>query len=123
MPWIGRTGSTGLVSALGWKPRRRGGGSGYAVRLDWPDPRSGAVSHDFTQFTTSLRRAERCAVATRRFWAPGPLRPLAVTVVPIDRPVFEAHARECASTACPTTAPLLGMDPAGADAAVDRTPS
>jgi hypothetical protein len=81
---------------------------GFAVRLDW------AAQHEFTQFTTSLRRALRRAASARRFWSPGPLRPLAVTVVPIGRAAFRDHAADCASAGCPTTAPLLGMDPAGA---------
>jgi hypothetical protein len=87
---------------------------GFAVRLDWPD-----VRHEFTQFTTSRRRADRRAASTRRFWASGPLRPLAVTVVPIGRAAYRAHAGQCASTACPTTAPLLGLS---ADAALEGRP-
>ncbi|WP_432841003.1 hypothetical protein [Dactylosporangium sp. CA-092794] len=97
----------------------RSGPAGYAVRLDWPGSALGtgpaALSHEFTQFTTSLPRALRHAAAARRFWSAGPLRPLSVTVVPIDRPVYLNHGRECASPDCPTTAPLLGLDPAGAD--------
>ncbi|MGI5239021.1 hypothetical protein [Dactylosporangium sp. CA-139066] len=89
---------------------------GYAVRLDWP-----GLRHEFTQFTTSRRRAERRAGSTRRFWAMGPLRPLAVTVVPIGRAACRAHAGECASTACPTTAPLLGLS-ADADPALEGRP-
>nr|BFE61360.1 hypothetical protein GCM10020063_058860 [Dactylosporangium thailandense] len=82
---------------------------GWAVRLDWPVARRGGVRHEFTQFTPSLRRALRRAVGTRRYWATGPVRPLAVTVVPIGRAEFDAHGRECASLTCPTMAPLLGM--------------
>ncbi|MFG2044500.1 hypothetical protein [Dactylosporangium sp. NPDC048998] len=92
--------------------------AGFAVRLDWPAPDHGTGAgavHEFTQFTTSLGRALRRAESARRFWAPGPLRPLAVTVVPIGRAEFQAHARQCGSPRCPTTAPLLGMDPAGTD--------
>ncbi|MFB9186440.1 hypothetical protein ACFFX1_50670 [Dactylosporangium sucinum] len=82
---------------------------GYAVRLDWADARSGGVFHDFTRFTPSRLRAERRAASARHYWAPGPVRPLAVTVVPIDRPAYRDHDRECFSTHCPTTAPLLGL--------------
>ncbi|MEV6930579.1 hypothetical protein AB0M46_39680 [Dactylosporangium sp. NPDC051485] len=85
---------------------------GYAVRLDWPSA-DHAASHEFTQFTTSLDRALRRAASTRRFWSRGPLRPLAVTVVLIGRGAYRAHARDCTSRRCPTTAPLLGL---GADA-------
>jgi len=88
---------------------------GYAVRLDWPGAHG--VWHDFAQFTTSLPRALRRAESTRRFWAPGPLRPLAVTVVPIDRRAFRAHPCECTARSCPSAAPLLGLDPAGRPAA------
>ncbi|GAA3456127.1 MULTISPECIES: hypothetical protein [Dactylosporangium] len=87
---------------------------GYAVRLDWPVARHGGVRHEFTQFTTSLRRALRRAVGTQRYWATGPVRPLAVTVVPIGRADYDAHGRDCASLTCPTMAPLLGLAPAGA---------
>jgi hypothetical protein len=83
---------------------------GFAVRIDWPVAGSAAVCHDFARFTTSLRRAARRAEGTRRFWARGPLRPLAVTVVPIGRDTFRAHAPECLSPDCPTAASLLGMD-------------
>ncbi|WP_433607800.1 hypothetical protein ACQP2P_33770 [Dactylosporangium sp. CA-139114] len=82
---------------------------GWAVRLDWPVARRDGVRHEFTQFTPSLRRALRRAVGTRRYWATGPVRPLAVTVVPIGRAEYDAHGRECASLTCPTMAPLLGM--------------
>ncbi|WP_432992686.1 hypothetical protein [Dactylosporangium sp. CA-233914] len=87
-----------------------GHGDGYAVRLDWPVARHGGVRHEFTQFTTSLRKALRRAVGTQRYWATGPARPLAVTVVPIGRGEYAAHGRECAALTCPTMAPLLGMD-------------
>ncbi|MFI5912547.1 hypothetical protein [Dactylosporangium sp. NPDC051541] len=87
---------------------------GYAVRLDWPVARHGGVRHEFTQFTTSLRRVLRRAVGTKRYWATGPVRPLAVTVVPIARAEYDRHGRDCASLHCPTMAPLLGM--AAADA-------
>src|SRR5690348_13791427 len=86
---------------------------GFAVRLDWA-ARHGCTQHEFGQFTTSLRRALRRAESARRFWAPGPLRPLAVTVVPIGRAAVRDHPQECTSPGCPTTAPLLGMDAAGA---------
>ncbi|GAA4262626.1 hypothetical protein [Dactylosporangium darangshiense] len=95
---------------------------GFAVRLDWPAVgRSGTVRHEFTQFTTSLRRAARRAESTRRFWSAGPLRPLAVTVVPIARVAYRAHVGECASARCPTTAPLLGMS-ADADSQAAQHP-
>lgn len=93
--------------------------AGFAVRLDWHAAGSGdgsaTVRHEYTQFTTSLRRAVRRADSTRRFWSSGPLRPLAVTVVPIGRAAYEAHAAACESPSCPTTAPLLGLSPADTD--------
>ncbi|GAA0713684.1 hypothetical protein GCM10010199_12920 [Dactylosporangium roseum] len=98
--------------------RRPVHGVGYAVRLDWPSAEAGAVSHDFTQFTPGLRRALRRAASTRRYWVLSPVRPLAVTVVPITRAAFDAHSQQCVSPACPTTAPLLGLVPAG-----DTTPA
>lgn len=118
MPRIGRPDRTTLVRAL---LRGRPDGPGFAVRLDWLDPATGAIRHDFTQFTPDLDRAVRRAEGTRRFWAPGPVRPLAVTVVPIDRAAFRAHAECCVSPACPTTAALLGMDAAGVDPGARRT--
>ncbi|GAA2632726.1 hypothetical protein GCM10010399_76350 [Dactylosporangium fulvum] len=93
--------------------RRPVRGEGYAVRLDWPSTDAGAVSHDFTQFTPSLSRALRRAASTRRYWVLSPVRPLAVTVVPITQAAFAAHAQQCVSSACPTMAPLLGLAPAG----------
>jgi hypothetical protein len=84
---------------------------GYAVRLDWPAPEPGTVQHEFTQFTRSLQRAMRRAASTRRFWSRGPLRPLAVTVVPIGWEVYRAHMHDCGSQRCPTAAPLLGLTP------------
>lgn len=92
--------------------RRSGdGGAGFAVRLDWLDAEGAAVNHDFGQFTPSLERAVRRADSTRRYWLRGPFRPLAVTVVPIGRAAFRVHPHYCESSACPTTAGLLGMDP------------
>jgi len=85
---------------------------GYAVRVDWPSTCAGAASHDFASFAASLRRARRRAESIRRFWSSGPLRPLAVTVVPLAAAVFETHPPGCASLSCPTAAPLLGMSPA-----------
>ncbi|MDG6105057.1 hypothetical protein Daura_33230 [Dactylosporangium aurantiacum] len=86
---------------------------GFAVRLDWPGYGPVLVCHDLTQFTRSLERARRQAVKAERYWSRGPLPPLAVTVVPIDHATFSTHPRECPSTACPTTAALLGTDAAG----------
>jgi hypothetical protein len=100
---------TDVVRALLRRPAR---GDGYAVRLDWPGYGPVLVCHDLTQFTPGLERATRRAVAAERYWSRGPLRPLAVTVVPIDYGTYMAHPRECASPACPTTAALLGMGPA-----------
>jgi len=91
--------------------RRPARGDGFAVRLDWPGYGPVLVCHDLTQFTPSLERAQRRVVSTERYWARGPLRPLAVTVVPIDYATYRVHPRECGSTACPTTAALLGMGP------------
>lgn len=102
---------TGLVRVL---LRRPVPGDGFAVRIDWPGYRPMLVCHDLTQFTPSLERARRRAAKVERFWARGPLRPLAVTVVAVDYPTFRTHPRECGSTACPTTAALLGLGPAGA---------
>ncbi len=101
---------TDVVRAL---LRRPVPGAGFAVRLDWPGYGPVLVCHDLTQFTPSLERARRRAVKAERYWARGPLRPLAVTVVPIDHATFRAHPRECDSTACPTTAALLGLGPTG----------
>ncbi|MFG2042115.1 hypothetical protein [Dactylosporangium sp. NPDC048998] len=67
------------------------------------------MCHDVSRFTTSQRRALRRAAATQRFWRPGPLRPLAVTVVPISRAEFTTHPQACTSLACPTTAVLYGL--------------
>ncbi|WP_238010656.1 hypothetical protein KZZ52_30975 [Dactylosporangium sp. AC04546] len=102
------------MHGIGWTPARDQG-DGYAVRLDWADARSGRVFHDFTRFTPSLLRAERRAASARRFWAPGPVRPLAVTVVPIDRLAYLEHDRECFDATCPTTAPLLGLTASDAE--------
>lgn len=93
--------------------RRPEPGDGYAVRLDWPGYGPVLVCHDLTQFTPSLERAARRAAKAERYWARGPLRPLAVTVVPTGYATFRAHPRECDSTACPTTAALLGLGAAG----------
>jgi hypothetical protein len=100
---------TDVVRTLLWRPAR---GDGFAVRLDWPGYGPVLVCHDLTQFTPSLERAVRRVAGTERFWSRGPLRPLAVTVVPVDYATYRDHPRECASTACPTTAALLGMGPA-----------
>ncbi|MEV0129236.1 hypothetical protein AB0H83_12365 [Dactylosporangium sp. NPDC050688] len=99
-----------LVRTLLRRPAR---GDGFAVRLDWPGYGPVLVCHDLTQFTPSLQRARRRAVKTEQYWSRGPLRPLAVTVVPVAHATFRGHPRECASTACPTTAALLGTDAAG----------
>lgn len=88
-------------------------GDGFAVRLDWPGYGPVLVCHDLTQFTPSLERARRQAVKTELYWSGGPLRPLAVTVVPVGHATFRTHPRECASAACPTTAALLGTDADG----------
>lgn len=82
---------------------------GYAVRVDWPGRRPGTVSHALSQFTTDHRRVQRRACSTRRFWARGPVQPLAVTVVALDRTAFKEHPRACSSPACPTAATLHGM--------------
>ena len=95
--------------------------SGYAVRIDWPATGAGGlcaeaevVRHEFTQFTASLPRALRRVAGTSRYWSRSPIRPLAVTVVPIERAAFVAHAAGCGSRQCPTTAPLFGMSQADA---------
>jgi hypothetical protein len=98
---------TDIVRALLRRPTR---GDGFAVRLDWPGYGPVLVCHDLTQFTPSLERALQRVVSTERYWARGPLRPLAVTVVPIDYPTYLAHPRECSSVGCPTTAALLGLE-------------
>jgi hypothetical protein len=99
--------------------RRPVPGDGFAVRLDWPGHGPVLVSHDLAQFTPSLQRARKRAASTERYWSRGPLRPLAVTVVPVGYAAFLAHPRECASMACPTTATLLGAGPAGRGGATD----
>ncbi|MET7420114.1 hypothetical protein [Dactylosporangium sp. NPDC005555] len=95
--------------------RRPAPGDGFAVRLDWAGYGPVLVCHDLTQFTPDLDRAVRRARSTERYWSRGPLQPLAITVVPIGHATYRVHPRECASTACPTTAPLLGVGPAGLD--------
>ncbi|GAB3846793.1 hypothetical protein ACFPIJ_39995 [Dactylosporangium cerinum] len=108
---------TDIVRALLRRPAR---GDGFAVRLDWPGYGPVLVCHDLTQFTPSLERALKRVAGTERYWARSPLRPLAVTVVPIDYATYLAHPRECASTSCPTTAALLGLGPHAVLSAQDR---
>ncbi|MGI5184525.1 hypothetical protein ACQEVZ_50555 [Dactylosporangium sp. CA-152071] len=98
---------TDLVRAV---LRRPVPGDGFAVRIDWPGYGPVLVCHDFTQFSPTLERALRRAASTERYWSRGPFQPLAVTVVPIEHAAFLAHPRECPSTDCPTTAPLLGIE-------------
>ncbi|MFD0575117.1 hypothetical protein [Dactylosporangium darangshiense] len=105
-----------LMSAKLRRRRRSPDDVGFAVRCDWPLSRAGVV-HDFSRFATSQQRARRRAEATARFWRPGSMRPLAVTVVPIVRGEFAAHPPACTSLTCPTTAVLYGLA-AGASAGV-----
>ena len=79
----------------------------YAVRVDWPATGGRPVGHDFVRFMTDLPRAVRRAACTRRFWRPGPIRPLAVTVAPMSWSLFAAHRSGCTSLVCSTVAPLL----------------
>ena len=104
-----RTDLTDVVRRLLGRPVP---GAGFAVRLDWPGYRQALVCHDITQFTPRLQRALPRVGSTERYWSRGPLRPLAVTVVPIDYAAYRDHPRECESMDCPTTAALLGLDPA-----------
>ena len=89
-------------------------GNGYAVRVDWPGSEVGTVVHEFSQFATVLTKVRRRALSTERFWVPGPLRPLAITVVPIARAAFRAHRQPCAALTCPTVSALHGKSEVGA---------
>ena len=94
---------------IGWLNRGGQAPNGFAVRMDWQGLLPGTVCHDFSQFTTSLDRVRRRRTRTARFWAHGPVRPLAVTVVPIDRATFKTHRQDCTALTCPTTAALHRM--------------
>jgi hypothetical protein len=72
--------------------------SGYAVRRDWPDG-----AHDFFGFRPTFDPAEEEASRSRRFWRPGPIRPVH-SVVTISRRDFDLHAkarRNCCAQDCP----------------------
>ena len=97
----------------GWLRVRSPADPGFAVRLDWPGFVPGTVCHDYSQFTQSLRRACRRAARTEAFWRRGPVRPLAVTVVSVDRGMFARHRPDCVSVACTTAAVLLGVGGGG----------
>jgi hypothetical protein len=83
--------------------------AGYAARIDWPGVGGRPVFHEFEQFTSDPRRALRRVERSHRFWAHGPLRPLAATMAPMTWAVSTAHRRGCTSVECPTVAELSAM--------------
>ena len=75
-----------------------GGGSGWSVRVDWPDG-----THTLIGWARSRRRAERRARALACYWAGGPYRPGGYRIVAVGRDHWRAHAtlRVCVLAGCP----------------------
>jgi hypothetical protein len=74
---------------------------GRAVRRDWPDG-----GHEFVRFGVSPLEARWFIESDRRFWRPGPARPVH-TVVEISFRDFELHRRcrrLCRAPDCPMQA-------------------
>ncbi|MET8278471.1 hypothetical protein [Micromonospora sp. NPDC005174] len=70
---------------------------GYAVRREWP-----GGTHDLFGFTpdadTAIRRLDR----DRSFWRGGPVRPMAVYVVPANAADVDSHPVDgCRMVGCP----------------------
>ncbi|QDY09437.1 hypothetical protein FJK98_21675 [Micromonospora sp. HM134] len=70
---------------------------GYALRREWPDG-----THDLFGFTpradVALRRLDR----DRSYWRTGPVRPLAVYLVPVHAADVTTHpVRDCRKPSCP----------------------
>ncbi|WKU03932.1 hypothetical protein [Micromonospora sp. HUAS LYJ1] len=70
---------------------------GYALRREWPDG-----THDLFGFTpradVALRRLDR----DRGYWRTGPVRPVAVYLVPVHAADVTTHpVRDCRKASCP----------------------
>ncbi|MEU5725036.1 hypothetical protein ABZ783_24880 [Micromonospora sp. NPDC047738] len=70
---------------------------GYALRREWPDGR-----HDLFGFTPNAATAQRRLDRDERFWQPGPVRPVAVYIVPANAADVRQHPVDgCRSVSCP----------------------
>ena len=93
-----------MIFTLPARTRRRPSAAavGWCVRLDWPDG-----THSLGLYRATETAAARHVPGLRRYWAPGPIRPVRYRVVPISRHDCRLHAHRpgCASPDCPTGAP------------------
>jgi hypothetical protein len=73
-------------------------GNGFAVRRVWPDG-----GHDYFRFSRTPGEAQRGISRDRRYWRPGPVRPVEYRVVAISERDFNLHRarRGCRSPDCP----------------------
>ena len=73
---------------------------GYAIRREWGDG-----SHDLFGFTPDKDVAERCLARDRSYWHSGPVRPVAVYLVPVNAAAVDRHPVDgCRSSSCPDAA-------------------
>jgi hypothetical protein len=89
-----------MIFTLPARTRRRAPDAavGWCVRLGWPDG-----THSIGLYRTTEAAARDRVAGLRRFWAPGPVRPVGYGVVPISRHDCRLHAHRprCASPDCP----------------------
>ncbi|MDG4795173.1 hypothetical protein [Micromonospora sp. WMMD1082] len=77
---------------------------GYAIRREW---RNG--EHDLFGFTSDRDEADRAVACDERFWRRGPVRPLAVYVVPTNAAGVDRHSVDgCRAGSCPDS-PVRGV--------------
>lgn len=70
---------------------------GYAIRREWPDG-----SHDLFGFVPDKEKAERSLARDRSFWRDGPVRPVAVYLVPASAADVDRHPVDgCRASWCP----------------------